>query len=196
MRLTKSYLSKIYQTNEKLTYTIKYIVGEFLTMGRKSTKENKNIYQISRENMNYTREVAAEKLGFISSDRIEKIENEKTLPHPEEILAMTETYKNPMLCNYYCSHECPIGMEYVPEIKAKNLSQITLEMLATLNKLSHEKERLIEITVDGELTKDELPDFLKIKEELEKMALAIDSLNLWIDNTIASGKIDKNLLPD
>ena len=51
-------------------------------MGRKSTKENKNIYQISREKMDYTRETAAEKLGFISSDRIEKIENEKSLPHP------------------------------------------------------------------------------------------------------------------
>ena len=165
-------------------------------MGRKSTKENKNIYQISREKMNYTREIAAEKLGFISSDRIEKIENEKTLPHPEEILAMTVTYKNPMLCNYYCSHECPIGIEYVPEIKEKELSQITLEMLATLNKLSREKERLIEITVDGELTAEELPDFLKIKEELEKMALAIDSLNLWIDNTIATGKLNKELLSD
>lgn len=165
-------------------------------MGRKSTKENKNIYQTSREKMNYTRETAAEKLGFISSDRIEKIENEKTLPHPEEILAMADTYKNPLLCNYYCSHKCPIGIEHVPEIKEKDLSQITLEMLATLNKLSHEKERLIEITVDGELTKEELPDFLKIKEELEKMALAIDSLNLWIDTTIATGKIDKTLLQD
>ena len=161
-------------------------------MGRKSTKENKNIYQLSREKMNYTRETAAEELGFVSSDRIEKIENEKTTPHPEEILAMADAYKNPMLCNYYCSHECPIGKEYVPEVKAKELSQITLEMLATLNKLTHEKERLIEITVDGELTKEELPDFLKIKKELEKMALAIDSLNLWIDNTIASGKISRD----
>ena len=58
-------------------------------MGRKSIKENKNIYQISRENMNYTREAAAEKLGFISSDRIEKIENERTLPHPEFLLWQT-----------------------------------------------------------------------------------------------------------
>ena len=161
-------------------------------MGRKSTKENKNIYQLSREKMNYTRETAAEELGFVSSDRIEKIENEKTTPHPEEILAMADAYKNPMLCNYYCSHECPIGKEYVPEVKAKELSQITLEMLATLNKLTHEKERLIEITVDGELTKEELPDFFKIKKELEKMALAIDSLNLWIDNTIASRKISRD----
>ena len=165
-------------------------------MGRKSTKENKNIYQTSREDMNYSRETAAEKLGFISSDRIEKIEHEKTLPHPEEVLAMADCYKNPLLCNYFCSHECPIGIEYVPAIQAKELSQITLEMLATLNKLTHQKERFIEITVDGELTEDELPDFMKIKEELGKMALVIDSLNLWLDQTIMSGKIDKQLLEE
>ena len=163
-------------------------------MGRASTKENKNIYQTSREQMGYSRETASEKMNYISSDRIEKIENWKSLPHPEEVLAMADCYKNPSLCNYFCSHECPIGIEYVPEIKAKSLSQITLEMLATLNKLSKDKERLVEITVDGELTADEIPDFLKIKEELEKMALAIDSLNLWIDHTIVTGKIDKSLL--
>ena len=163
-------------------------------MGRKSTKENKNIYQTSRETMEYTRDAAAEKLGFISADRIEKIENEKSLPHPEEVLAMADCYKNPSLCNYFCSHECPIGIEYVPEIKAKDLSQITLEMLATLNKLTHEKERLIEITVDGELSEDELPDFFKIKDQLEKMALAIDSLNLWLDQTIASGKLNRDIM--
>ena len=79
-------------------------------------------------------------------------------------------YKNPSLCNYYCSHECPIGIKYVPEIKVKDLSQITLEMLATLNRLTKEKERLIEITVDGELSEDEIRDFHKIKMDLEKMA--------------------------
>ena len=165
-------------------------------MGRKSTKENKTIYQTSREALELTLDAASEKLGFISADRIEKIEYEKSLPHPEEVLAMADCYKNPALCNYFCSHECPIGMEHVPEIKPKELSQITLEMLATLNKLTKEKERLIEITVDGELTEDEIPDFLAIKAELEKMSMAIDSLNLWIDQTIANGKIDKNLLKD
>lgn len=163
-------------------------------MGRKSIKENKNIYQISRENMEYSRAAASEHLKYISADRIEKIENEKTLPQPEEVLAMAECYKNPSLCNYYCSHECPIGKEYVPEIKAKELSQITLEMLATLNTLSQKKDRLIEMTVDGEISPDEIPDFVALQDELEKMALVIDSLNLWIDNSIANGKIDKSLM--
>ena len=59
-------------------------------MGRKSIKENKNIYQISRENMEYSRALASEKLQYISADRIEKIESEKTLPHPDEVLVMAE----------------------------------------------------------------------------------------------------------
>ena len=107
---------------------------------------------------------------------------------------MAECYKNPALCNYYCSHECPIGREYVPEVKAKDLSVITLEMLSTLNTLSREKDRLIDIAADGEITPDEIPDFLQIHSHLDQMAQAIDSLRLWVDNTIASGKIDKHIL--
>ena len=158
-------------------------------MGRKSTKENKNIYQTSREAVELTREAAAEQLQFISSDRIEKIENEKSLPHPDEILAMADCYKNPALCNYYCSHECPIGQEYVPEIKSKELSQITLEMLASLNSLDKQKARLVEITVDGIISEDEMEDFKKIQEQLEYISMAIDSLQLWVQKAIMDGKI-------
>lgn len=159
-------------------------------MGRKSTKQNKNIYQVSREEAGYTREGAAELLEFMSSDRIEKIENERSLPHPDEILAMADCYKNPSLCNYYCSHECPIGQEYVPEVKIKELSQITLEMLASLNSLDKEKNRLIEITVDGQISEDEIRDFEKIQEQLSQISMAIDSLQLWVQKAIADGRID------
>lgn len=158
-------------------------------MGRKSTKENKNIYQTSREEAGFTRDGAAEVLEFISSDRIEKIESEKSLPHPDEILAMADCYKNPSLCNYYCSHECPIGQEYVPEVTFKELSQITLEMLASLNALEKEKNRLIEITVDGVISEEEIKDFKKIQKQLAQISLTIDSLELWIQKAIADGKI-------
>ena len=43
-------------------------------MGKRSVKENKNIYQISRENRNLTRDAASELLVFLSPERIEKIE--------------------------------------------------------------------------------------------------------------------------
>lgn len=160
-------------------------------MGRKSTKPNKNIYQTSREDAGYTRESAAESLEYISSDRIEKIENERSLPHPDEILLMADGYKNPSLCNYYCSHECPIGQKFVPEVRFKELSQITLEMLASLNSLDKEKTRLIEITVDGQISKDEMNDFENIQEQLNQISMAINSLQLWVQKAIADGRIEK-----
>ena len=161
-------------------------------MGRKSTKENKNVYQTSRESLGLTREAAAEKLEFLSSDRIEKIESEKSLPHPDEILAMADCYKNPSLCNYYCSHECPIGQECVPEVQMKDLSQITLEMLASLNTLNRDKDRLIEITVDGQISADELDDFHKIQAQLSQISQAIDSLQLWVQKAIMDGTMSKD----
>ena len=163
-------------------------------MGRKSTRENKNIYQISRENAGLTREEASELMKFVSADRIEKIESEKSAPHPEEILAMADAYKMPSLCNRYCSHDCPIGREYVPEIKTKDLAQITLEMLASLNSIESEKNRLIDITSDGVIQEDEYKDFAMIQDKLEKISMTADALQLWVREKIASGLIDQEKL--
>ena len=159
-------------------------------MPRASTKENKNIYHKIREALHLTRESASELLENISPERIEKIENERSLPHPDEVLLMAEKYKQPRLCNYYCAHQCPIGRQYVPEIEMKDLSQIVLEMLASLNSMSKQKERLIEITVDGKISGDELKDFIGIQEELEKISMAVEALQLWAEQMLATGAID------
>ena len=158
-------------------------------MGRKSVKENKTIYQLAREELGLTREAASDLLEYISADRIEKIENEKTLARPEEVVTMSQCYKKPELCNYYCSHECPIGIGTVPELKIKDLSQITLEVLANLNVLNREKDRLVEITVDGTISEDEMKDFEAIREKLSEMAVAVNSLTLWVDSATHNGKI-------
>ena len=163
-------------------------------MGKKSIKENKNMYQLYREQANLTRDKASELLDFMSSDRIEKIESEKSLPHPDEVLAMSECYKSPDLCNRYCSHECPIGQKYVPEVKLKDLSQIVLEMLASLNSIEKEKNRFIEITADGEITSDEYHDFAVIQNQLDKISVSVNALQLWVQKTIVEGKIDNDEL--
>ncbi len=165
-------------------------------MGKRSTKENKNIFQLSREEKGLTRAEASEALEFVSESRIEKIESEKSEPHPEEVLAMAEAYRKPELCNYYCSQKCPIGQEYVPELEMRELSQIVLEMLASLNSLNKEKDRLIEISSDGVISEDELIDFAIIQDRLGKIAFTIDSLQLWVNHTIASGAIDKKKLAE
>ena len=159
-------------------------------MARVSTKENKNIYHKTRESLQLTREAASELLESITPERIEKIENERSLPHPDEVLVMAEKYKQLSLCNYYCANQCPIGQQYVPEVKIKDLSQIVLEMLASLNSMSKQKERLIEITVDGKVTGDELEDFIYIQEELERISIAVETLQLWSERMLATGAID------
>ena len=148
-------------------------------MARVSTKENKNIYHTTRESLQLPREAASALLEAIAPERIEKIENERSLPHPDEVLLMAEKYKQPSLCNYYCANQCPIGQQYVPEIKIKDLSQIVLEMLASLNAMNKRKERLIEITADGTISGDELEDFIFIQEELERISITVETLQLW-----------------
>ena len=159
-------------------------------MARVSTKENKNIYQLTRESLKLSREAASELLESVPPERIEKIENERSLPHPDEVLIMAEKYKKPDLCNYYCANQCSIGREYVPEIKVKELSQIVLEMLASLNSMNKRKDRLIEITADGKISGDELEDFVFIQEELERISITVETLQLWSERMLANGAID------
>lgn len=159
-------------------------------MGRISKKENKKIYQVRREELGLSREKASELLGALPPERIEKIESEKSLPHPDEVLVMAEGYKMPNLCNYYCANECPIGRQYVPEIKIKDLSQIVLEMLASLNAMQRKQERLIEITADGLIEEDEIKDFVQIQEELEKISITVETLQLWSEQMLTNNVID------
>ena len=159
-------------------------------MGRASTKTNKNQFQLAREALGLTREKASAMLEVITPDRLVKIEGDKTNPYPEEVLAMAKVYQMPDLCNYYCSHICPIGQVYVPEVQMKDLSHIVLEMLAGLNHMAVKKERLIEICADGGIINDEIDDFIEIQNELEKVSLTISSLQLWAEKMLASGAID------
>lgn len=159
-------------------------------MPKISNKENKNIYFQRREELKLTRNQASELLESIPPERIEKIENERVQPHPEEILVMSEKYKSPELCNYYCSNQCPIGMQYVPEVKVQNLSQIILKMVDSLNTVQDNQRRLISITADGMIDDTEIDDFVNIQEELERISITVEALQLWTEQMIANGLIN------
>ncbi len=107
---------------------------------------------------------------------------------------MAKAYKKPELCNYYCTHECRIGKTSVPEVKISTLSEIVLGMLSALNSLDRQKDRLIDITADGIISDDELPDFVSIQKELDQIDQTVESLKIWMASTIAEGKINKDKL--
>ena len=160
-------------------------------MGRRSTKENKTIYQTTREELGLTREKAAEMIPGFSPERIEKIENGRIQIQPDDVMLLAEYYKAPFLCNYYCANECPIGQVHALRPEPKELAQIAVETLNALNRMNRSTARLLEIVEDGQVRSDEYDDFVEIKEVLDRIALSVANLQLWVNEQIAAGKLNE-----
>lgn len=159
-------------------------------MGRRSIKKNKNIYFLSREEAGLTRAEASELMEYVSESRIDKIENERTIVQPTDVVAMAKAYKKPNLCNYYCTHECRIGQDTVTEVRPSSLSQLSVSIFNTLSDLNNQKERLLEIAEDGTVRDDEMEDFMAIQENLNKISATIESLKLWVNQAVMDGSIN------
>lgn len=164
-------------------------------MGRQSTKADKTIYQLYREEQKLTREKASELMIGVSPSRIEKIENGQE-PTPYDVIQMADCYKKPDLCNYYCSNRCEIGARYVPQVEMSELPNIILETIASLNEITPQTSRLIQIARDGRISDDEIPDFAFISSKLDEISLAIDALNLWVAKTTSENDINAALLAE
>lgn len=152
------------------------------------------VYKEIRKKHGMTRDEVCDKALLLNTplqpERLERIENGKFPITPEEVLLLSEIYGEPTLCNHYCSKECKIGQKYVPEVKVKNLAQIVLEMLSSLNSMKNRQERLIEITADGIIDDDEIKDFVYIQKELERISITVETLQLWVEQMLADEKIN------
>lgn len=154
-------------------------------MGRKSTKEDKNIFQLAREESQKTRDQASDAMnGVVTKDNIYRIENNEIIAKPFDVVQMAKCYNKPELCNYYCSKICEIGKETIPVVELKDLPSIVLTAIDTLNEINPLIMRLVQITKDGLIEPNEEPDFAKIKKLLEELALASDALNLWAEKNL------------
>ena len=160
-------------------------------MGRRSTKENKSIWQTTRESLGLTREKAGELIPGFSPERIEKIENGRTQIQPEDALLLAKYYRAPALLNYYCCNECPIGEIHAVRTESKELAQIAVETLNAVNKMNRCKDRLLEIVEDGQVRRDEYEDFMEIKKTLDRIAQSVSNLKLWMEEQIASGRLEQ-----
>ena len=45
--------------------------------------------------------------------------------------------------------------------------------------------------MDGQITDDELADFVRIQQELEKISVAVETLQLWCERMLDTGAIDR-----
>lgn len=153
-------------------------------MGKISTKENKNIYQTTREKLGLSRAAAAEKMYEygLTEYRLVKIEDGTVKIQPEDVVAMSKGYNEPELRNYYCCKECAIGKIDAPEVVYKNnVHEILVNMAVSLESVNQKKVRLMDILADGKVSENELVEFNEIYKELEKISMTIEALQLWCE---------------
>lgn len=149
-----------------------------------------NIYIEVRNALGLSREKASELLETISPEKLERIENEKQLPNPDDVMIMAEKYSEPNIRNYYCANQCPMGQHFVPRIKFNDLEKTVLKLVASLNSMHAKKDKLIEIAEDGVISDDEMLDFISIQKDLERVSLAVSALEVWTEKMMSSGIID------
>ena len=160
-------------------------------MGKSSTKANKCIYQIVREELGLTRTDATTcipgnkdfpGMDGVTESRLVKLEHGDATIQPEDVVAMAKRYNKPELRNHYCCNECAIGKIDAPELTyTGGIHEILVNMAVSLKNVNHEKIRLMEILEDGKVDDDELADYEKISEELEHISMTIEALQLWCE---------------
>lgn len=160
-------------------------------MGKISTKENKSIYQVTRdEELGYSRAKAADiiaeiengKYSYLNENRLVKIEDGTVAIQPLDVVAMSKAYGKPELRNYYCCNECPIGEIDTPVVSGtSSIHEILVNMTVSLESVNAKKVRLMEILADGIVDSDEINDLNKILEELEKISMTVEAIQLWCE---------------
>ena len=152
------------------------------------TEQKTNRYRQLRDSLGWSREHAASELGM-SDDKLERIENGRQAPNPQDVLAMSRAYHSPQLCNYYCNQQCEIGRRYVPEVPDADLPDIIVRLLNSIYEAEDTKKVLVRITADSQIDKDEIPDLVRIQNTFEELSIMIEALQLCIERKIADSEI-------
>ena len=151
-----------------------------------------NAYREVRDKLGLSREQASELLETIDPSKLERIESEKQAPSAEDVMIMAEKYGEPTIMNYYCACQCLMGQKYVPRVEYDELEKTVLKIVSSLNSMNAKQDKLIEIAEDGEITDDELVEFINIEKELARVSMAISKMEIWREQMLSSGFIDRD----
>lgn len=148
-------------------------------------KTNENPYRAARKNAALYNdkfgsiEGAAEVLN-LSVSSLNNYELNITRPPMENVVLMADQYNAPELRQWYCKHECPIGLFYPLATEQKGVEGITLRLLKEFDpcKIESLSRDLINITEDGVISEEEKPQMKKILESLDRLSEVISELKL------------------
>lgn len=158
-------------------------------MGRAATKATGNPWyeariRASKWNDKFmNREGAAEVLNM-SPSAVEEAETgrSKTMPVEKAVL-MAKKYCAPELLNYYCLHDCPIGMKRAISDEIISLERAVVKITQILRKetVQSVKHGLQDIAMDGKVTEDEVDDLDEIIDSLRDVSKIISELEIIRD---------------
>ena len=153
------------------------------------------LYRSKRVALGWSREYAAEQIG-ISDDKLERIENEKQIPNPQDVLIMSDVYKAPELCNYYCNRDCEIGRLYVPKVPDAELPGIILHLLDSVYEVEDIEKTLVKITADNVIDETEVDNLARAQYTLEQLSIMTEALQLCVERKIDNGEISREQYDD
>lgn len=161
-------------------------------MGKQSTRENKTIYQLCREEKELTREKASELMAGVSSSGLKKL-NTKHRADSLRRRADGGLLQTPRSLQLLLLPKAPSGSATFRKWKSANSPILSWRQLpvSEINPLTN---RLIQIARDGKISDDEIKDFAFISQKLDEISLAVDSLNLWVDKTASENDLNVTLL--
>ena len=145
-----------------------------------------------------SREGAAELLGIsVSSLADYELGNTKVIP-VDKVVLMADIYNAPELMAWYCSSECLIGKSLeMPSPEIASVERTTMKLLKQLRQgdIEQVKEKLIDITADGIISKDEWADLTEILDYLDGLIRAARELKL-IGSKLLNGGADDGWHPN
>lgn len=160
-----------------------------MSMGNDPMKENKNVYFQARkaaarwDERLYARDRAADLLG-IAEYTLGEYERGVTKVVPvDKVVLMADLYKAPQLITNYCKNECPVHGFLPLATEERNIQGIALRLLRGLREddLREMKEKLIDVSEDGQISDGEVEILKGIMVQLNSITETISELKIVSD---------------
>lgn len=156
-------------------------------MSRTATVAKGNIYYetrvMSQNPKCSNRLVAAELLG-INKERLFFIETDQREAYPDEVLKMSELYKDEKIITHFCNNICAIGRKFSCKVIHNDVSNVyksSVIFIQSLKQAERAKDKILEILEDGEISDDELASVQECIVELQKIMSDILNLKLALE---------------
>lgn len=134
-------------------------------------RESRNDYKTARRHAGLTQERWAETIGC-SVDSVRGYEAGTQTPSDEIVRAMCEISGLPVLAYWHMCNKSALAADVLPDVDRLPLPQAVLQLLFAMADFEAVHGDLIKLAADGQISSDELHDWLGIKKRLDDVVKA------------------------